>query len=70
MNSHKRALRYRQLGAEKGISWSRQYIGRQEKAGRFPRHINLGENSVAWLEHEIDAWLDERARDRESGAEK
>lgn len=34
---------------------------RWEKAGRFPRRVRLGPNSVGWYEHEIDAWLASRA---------
>jgi len=56
----KRALRYEQLAAEKGIRWSRQYIRRLERQGRFPQHFYCGPQSIAWLESEIDAWLDER----------
>ena len=58
--SKKRALRYEQLKSEKGIGWSRQYIRRLEKAGRFPHHFNVGPNTIAWLEEELDAWIDAR----------
>ena len=58
---NKRALVYDQLKAEKGIPWSRQYIRRLEKAGRFPHHINLGRNTIAWLEDALDAFLEQRA---------
>ena len=27
------------------------------KAGSFPRPVRLGENRVAWVESEIDAWI-------------
>jgi prophage regulatory protein len=66
--SKKRALRYEQLKSEKGISWSRQYIRRLEKAGRFPLHFNYGPQSIAWFEHEIDRWLDERAAESRAAA--
>jgi prophage regulatory protein len=58
--SKKRALRYEELKSEKGIGWSRQYIRRLEKAGRFPHHFNVGPNTIAWLEEELDAWIDAR----------
>ncbi len=57
-------LRYPDLRARKGIVWSRVYLARLEKAGKFPRRIRLGANSVAWDEAEIDAWLEERAAER------
>ena len=28
--------------------------------GKFPRPIRLSERCVGWLEHDIEAWLDER----------
>jgi prophage regulatory protein len=61
--SHKRALSFQQLKPEKGVPYTRQYLSRLEKRGKFPRRVQLGPNAVAWLEHEIDAWLDERAAD-------
>jgi predicted DNA-binding transcriptional regulator AlpA len=63
--SQKRALRYEQLKSEKGIPWTRQYIRRLERANKFPHHFNLGPNTVAWLEEEIDALLDARAAERD-----
>jgi len=46
------------------VPYSVQHIGRLERAGRFPRRIKLGTNSVGWVEEEVDAWLEERARQR------
>ena len=31
----------------------------------FPKPLNLGENSVGYVEAEIDAWLEARAAERE-----
>jgi predicted DNA-binding transcriptional regulator AlpA len=56
-----RTLAYRQLKPEKGVPWSRQYIRRLEKAGRFPHHIKIGANTIGWLEDELDTWLEQRA---------
>jgi prophage regulatory protein len=49
-----RLLRFPQLKDEKGIPWSRMHIDRLEKAGKFPRRIHLGPQTVAWVETEID----------------
>lgn len=35
-------------------------IYRRLEAGTFPKQIRLGAKAVAWLEHEISAWIDER----------
>ena len=60
-----KALRFPQLRAEKGIPFSRVHVDRLEKLGRFPKRFNLGANSVAWVEAEIDQWLKERAENRD-----
>ena len=56
---------------ERGIPWSRVHVGRLETAGKFPQHIDLGENSVAWFEDEIDDFLEAKAaaRDQRKTAE-
>lgn len=40
-------------------------LWRLERMGRFPKRVQLGGQAVGWLEVEIDAWLDERAAERE-----
>ncbi len=47
------------------VPYTRQHIGRLERAGKFPRRVQLGENRVAWLESEIEAWIAERAAERD-----
>ncbi len=59
-----RLLRFRDLKALKGIPWSRVHITRLEKLGRFPRRIQVGLNTVAWDEAEVDAMLAARAAAR------
>jgi prophage regulatory protein len=58
-----RAITWHEL--RRKVPWSRAYILQQEKLGKFPKRIRLGPNSVAWFEHEIDAWLEARAAERE-----
>ena len=50
------------------INLSDPTIWRMEKAGRFPRRIQLGSNSVGWFEDEIDQWLSMKAAGRFEGA--
>jgi predicted DNA-binding transcriptional regulator AlpA len=57
----KKVITWPRLQAEKGIPWSRQRVWQLEAEGKFPRRFWLGDNTIAWWEHEIDAWLDERA---------
>lgn len=50
-------LRFRDLREKKGIPFSRVHIDRLEKAGKFPRRIRFGDNTVVWGEDEIDAHI-------------
>jgi predicted DNA-binding transcriptional regulator AlpA len=47
-----------------GIPWTRQYINRLEKKGRFPRRFRLGDRQVAWPADEVDRWLAGRMAER------
>ncbi|MDP2821698.1 MAG: AlpA family transcriptional regulator [Sulfuritalea sp.] len=53
-----RIARRKKVESRTGLSRSSIYAG--IKAGTFPKPIQLGTQSVGWLESEIDAWLRER----------
>lgn len=53
------------LKPEKGISYSRPHLYRLINAGKFPRPVKLGEARVAFVESEIDDWLQERVAERD-----
>ena len=63
----RRLLDYQAL-RERGIPWSRVHVARLEAAGKFPLHIDVGENSIAWFEDELDAFLEKKAAERDSKA--
>ena len=50
-----KVLRTRDVADVTGLS--RVTIWRLERAGDFPNRIRLGQNSVGWLQDEIEAWL-------------
>ncbi|MEQ1718298.1 MAG: AlpA family phage regulatory protein [Hyphomicrobium sp.] len=50
------------------IPYTPQHIQRLEKAGKFPRRIQLGPNRVGWVATEVDAWLAERIAQRDAQA--
>ncbi|MCT4714471.1 AlpA family transcriptional regulator [Enterobacteriaceae bacterium H18W14] len=54
MTSHQ-LLRLRQVEEKTGLKRSQIYI--YMKSGAFPRSIKIGPASVAWLESEIDEWI-------------
>jgi prophage regulatory protein len=49
-------LRFRDLKAM-GVPWSRMHIDRLERDGKFPKRVQLGESTVAWLENEVEEFL-------------
>lgn len=53
-----RILRRRQVEERVGLSCSTIYAA--VAAGTFPKPIQLGAQSVGWVESEVDAWLRER----------
>jgi prophage regulatory protein len=59
-----RLLRRPQVEAKTGKSCSSIYAG--ILAGTFPAPIETDENSVAWVEEEIDAWIAARIAKREA----
>jgi prophage regulatory protein len=56
-----RVLSYVDL-KQKGIR--RQWIAKLVARGEFPAPVKLGEQSVAFVESEIDEWLARRVRSR------
>ena len=64
MNHPKQLIDKREL--TRLVKYSPQHIARLEKAGQFPKRIRLGQNRVAWLLSEIEAWIEERLQRRGS----
>jgi prophage regulatory protein len=58
----KRLLRLREVCSRIGVSRSKLYS--MSKAGEFPEPARLGGRTVAWVESEIEAWIDARSADR------
>jgi prophage regulatory protein len=59
----RRLLSYVALKA-RGIPFSRLHLRRLEAAQKFPLHVDIGENSIAWFEDEVDAYLEQKAAER------
>ena len=56
-NKHeRRLLRWSEL--KDRIPKSRTQIWRDIRAGKFPAPVQLGSNTVAWFEDEIDTYMD------------
>jgi prophage regulatory protein len=48
------------------IGLSAVHIMRLVRQGRFPQPIRISDNSIGWPEHEIDAWIESRIRQRDA----
>jgi len=58
-----RILSKRQL--KELVLYSPQHVARLEKAGQFPKRVQLGLNRVGWVEDEVLDWLQKRLDCRE-----
>jgi prophage regulatory protein len=47
------------------VLYSPQHTARLEKAGLFPKRVQLGPNRVGWVESEVLEWLEQRLAQRE-----
>ena len=56
-----RLLRFPAVRERTGLS--RSTIWRLERRGTFPKHRRISANAVAWLEHEVNAWISARSED-------
>lgn len=47
-----------------GINLSQRTLRRLEHSGEFPRRLRIGRQKVAWLESEINEWLQTKLSER------
>ena len=59
-----RILSKRQL--KELVLYSPQHIARLERAGKFPKRVQLGPCRVGWVEDEVMDWLQSRLDGREA----
>jgi len=57
---------------ERGIRYSRPHLWRLWTVGKFPKPVKLSTSRNAWLESDIDAWLETHVaeRDRVAGQQR
>lgn len=75
MDKKSRIIRGPEIWGRTGRSGlSRVTVYRRERAGRFPRRIRLGPNSVGWYEGDFEEWLSDpenyQAPDLEQGGQR
>lgn len=62
MPQQRRMLRKRAVTSKTGLGG--MTIDRMEARGEFPTRVRLSANCVAWVEDEIDQWIDGRLQAR------
>ena len=60
----KRLIRLPAVEVKTGLKHSAIYLKMAE--GTFPRPVPLGPKAVAWVEAEIDAWIDRAIAERDT----
>ena len=46
------------------VPYSASHIWRLERSGKFPKRIRLGGNRVAWLQSEVESWIEGKIASR------
>lgn len=59
---NQRIIRKPELFSKLGLSDAT--IWRMERAGKFPRRIQIGGKAVGWFDTEIDKWLSQKSAER------
>jgi prophage regulatory protein len=62
MQQVRKLISKKELKTVHGIPYSFAHIARLEKAGDFPKRIQLGACRVAWFEDEVEGWKASRPR--------
>jgi prophage regulatory protein len=53
-----RFMRSQEVAA--AIAYSPNHIRRLEKAGQFPKRVQIGANRVGWVRAEVEQWINAR----------
>jgi prophage regulatory protein len=61
--SVRRIIRKPELMSRIGLSDAS--IWRMERAGKFPKRVRLGSQSVGWFSDEVEGWLAKKGEERE-----
>jgi len=67
VNMDQRITRKPELFSRLGLSDAT--IWRMERAGKFPRRIQIGGKAVGWFDSEINNWMNQKSADRQAPAE-
>ena len=65
MQSQQKFIRLTQV--QEIVPYSASHIWRLERSGEFPKRIRLGGNRVAWLQSEVESWIEGKIAARADG---
>ena len=66
-NTLERLIRLPEVKSRTGLSTSDLY--RRVDAGTFPRQIKLGVKAVAWIETEVQEWIEQTIQSAREGVQ-
>lgn len=58
----------RRKDAANRVGLSATHVMRLARQGKFPKPVQLGDMSVAFLESEVDAWMEQRLIERDGAS--
>ncbi len=47
------------------VGWHPVHVMREARAGRFPKPVQIGRNSVGFVAEEVDVWMAARVAERD-----
>jgi predicted DNA-binding transcriptional regulator AlpA len=53
---------------QRGIPYCRDHLRRLVRAGKFPRPVEVGPGRIAWVEEEVDAYIEQVVAKRDEQA--
>ena len=59
-----RFIRKKEVAAR--VGWHPSHLMRMVRAGKFPQPVQLGPNSIAFVEEEVTAWMEARVAARKT----
>ena len=60
-----RFIKIKEVSARTALS--RSYLYELCKLGKFPKQIKLSERASAWIESEVEDWIEKRIAERDQG---
>jgi prophage regulatory protein len=56
----KKLVPFEDLRTKFGVPYTRRHIYNLEAAKKFPMRVPIGENRVAWVESEVQDWVEQK----------